>query len=102
MTTASASYGPLTGAFRQEESSPAICSLRTSTLAVTEIQSHQPDVSITGRVPNDDAYVVTLHLRRRPPGTIFAEGRRIRAENFQGGNACPRRGCNQRGGRKPC
>jgi AraC family transcriptional regulator len=86
--TAGASHGhPLTGAFRLEEPGPAIRTLRTSTLAVTEIMSRQRDVSITGRVPNDDAYVVTLHLRRRPPGSMMAEGRRLRAENFPSGNA---------------
>jgi AraC-like DNA-binding protein len=86
--TAGASQGqPLTGAFRLEEPSPTIRSLRTSTLAVTEVLSRQVDVPVIGRVPNDDAYVVTMHLRRRPPGSIMAEGRNIRAENFQGGNA---------------
>jgi hypothetical protein len=83
-----ASHGhPLTGAFRTEEPRPAIRTLRTSTLAITEVMSRQPDVSITGRVPHDDEYVVTLHLRRRPPGSMMAEGRCLRAENFPSGNA---------------
>jgi AraC family transcriptional regulator len=85
--TAGTSHGhPLTGAFRQEETGPAVRTLRKSALAVTEILSRAAG-PVTGRVANDDAYVVTLHLRPRPPGIIVAEGRRIRAENFRAGNA---------------
>jgi hypothetical protein len=82
---------PLTGAFRVEEPGLAIRTLGTSSLTVTdtvtEILSRQTNGPITGTVPNDDAYVVTLHLRRRPPGSMMAEGKRIRPENFHARNA---------------
>jgi AraC family transcriptional regulator len=86
MTAGTSQGHPLTGAFRQEETGPAVRTLRKSALGVTEILSRAAG-PVTGRVANDDAYVVTLHLRRRPPGTIMAEGRRIRAENFHAGNS---------------
>jgi AraC family transcriptional regulator len=79
---------PLASAFRDEGvSQPRLRVLSRSSLLVTEFKSDQRDLVISGTVPRDDAYVVTLHLRARPKGAMCAEGRWIEPENFQPGNA---------------
>jgi AraC family transcriptional regulator len=61
--------------------------LRTPSLVVSEIVSNHQNLVIRGSVPQDDAYVLTLHLRDRPAGAICAEGRWNKPENFSAGNA---------------
>ena len=75
---------PLDGAFPRQ-SGPRV--LRTPSPFVTEIGSDDPDTLVSGTVPKDDAYVVTLHLRERPRGGISAEGRWFDPKNFAAGNA---------------
>jgi AraC family transcriptional regulator len=45
------------------------------------------EVHMTGALPRDDAYVLTLHLRTRPRGAMAAEGRWLDPKNFHAGNA---------------
>jgi AraC family transcriptional regulator len=79
---------PLASAFRQGGACrPKSRVLRRSSLLVTEFMSAARDQVIAGSVPQDDAYVVTLHLRGRPKGAMCAEGRWIQPANFQAGNA---------------
>jgi AraC-like DNA-binding protein len=81
-------HHPLVAAFRgQEIAPPTSRTLRTSRVLVTEFKSDHETPVVTGVVPQDDAYIVTLHLRDRPPGEMCAEGRWIRTENFVSGNA---------------
>jgi len=91
MTTESSPSGvdhPLADAFRGRGAlEPALRVLRKSSLLVTEFKSNARDGVVTGTVPKDDAYVVTLHLRERPSGAMCAEGRWIQPENFGVGNA---------------
>jgi AraC family transcriptional regulator len=61
--------------------------LRTPNLLVSEIRSDHEDTVVRGAIPQDDAYVLTLHLRNRPAGGISAEGRWNKPENFAAGNA---------------
>jgi AraC family transcriptional regulator len=61
--------------------------LRKPSLFVTEIWSGHRDLIVRGTVPRDDAYLVTLHLRDRPPGEMIAEGRSVEAKGFHAGNA---------------
>ena len=60
--------------------------LKRSNLQVSEIWSDHRDLVVRGAVPRDDAYVVTLHLRDRPRGSMAAESRWLHARNFQAGN----------------
>jgi AraC family transcriptional regulator len=78
---------PLASAFRGQGSPPTLRVLRKSNLLVTEFLSDQPDLLITGALPQDDAYVVTMHLRGRPRGAMCAEGRWIQPQSFHSGNA---------------
>jgi AraC family transcriptional regulator len=61
--------------------------LRANGALVTEIWSDQRDGVVTGTVPKDDAYILSLHLRPRPPGSMRAEGRWSRCRDFAAGNA---------------
>lgn len=79
---------PLADAFRRHGGpQPVMRVLRKSTLLVTEFMSDHRNLLVTGTLPRDNAYVVTLHLRGRPKGGMAAEARWIRPENFPGGNA---------------
>jgi AraC family transcriptional regulator len=78
---------PLVSAFRGTGApQPRVRVLRKAGLLVSEFFSDQP-LLVTGTVPQDDAYVVTLHLRARPRGRMSAEGRWISPENFAAGHA---------------
>ena len=78
---------PLEGAFRQGNAvQPSMRILKRSNLQVSEIWSDHRDLVVRGAVPRDDAYVVTLHLRDRPRGSMAAESRWLHARNFQAGN----------------
>ncbi|MCP3098414.1 AraC family transcriptional regulator [Myxococcus sp. K15C18031901] len=61
--------------------------LQCSNLVVGEFRSDAPNGLITGAVPRDDAYVLTLHLRERPAGAMRAENRWIQPRNFHAGHA---------------
>ena len=78
---------PLEGAFREGNTvQPSMRVLKRSSLQVSEIWSDHRDLVVRGTVPRDDAYVVTLHLRDRPRGSIAAESRWLHARNFHAGN----------------
>lgn len=78
---------PLEGAFREGNAAqPSMRVLRRSSLQVSEIWSDRRDLVVRGTVPRDDAYVVTLHLRDRPRGSMAAESRWLHARNFHAGN----------------
>jgi len=53
---------------------------------VTEVASDDPNNLVSGTLSEDDAYVVTLHLRKRPHGAMSAEGKWLDPENFTAGN----------------
>lgn len=79
---------PLASAFQtQPRSAPVPRVVQSSSLYVTEFVSDQRDAVIRGAVPQDDAYVVSLHLRTRPKGAMWAEGRWLQPQNFAAGNA---------------
>ncbi|MDC0667810.1 helix-turn-helix domain-containing protein [Nannocystis radixulma] len=79
---------PILDAFRaHDRPMPTMRTLRKSTLVATEVLSDHRNLVVSGTLPQDDAYIVTLHLRARPKGAMAAEGRRIRPENFAAGNA---------------
>jgi AraC family transcriptional regulator len=60
--------------------------LTKSTLLVSEFESAERDLVLSGTLPRDDAYVLTLHLRNRPAGAMAAEGRWIQPKNFHAGS----------------
>ena len=79
---------PLTASFRGRWGPlPTLRTLHTGGLLVRESQADGPNPVITGVLPQDEAYVLTLHLRDRPPGEMCAEGRWMRPQNFVSGNA---------------
>jgi AraC family transcriptional regulator len=85
--TAGAAH-PLSEAFRRPDvPQPATRILRKSALLVSEFMSDEPKLVLSATLPRDEAYVVTLHLLRRPRGAMAAEGRWIEPENFHPGNA---------------
>ncbi|QSQ13855.1 helix-turn-helix domain-containing protein [Myxococcus landrumensis] len=75
---------PFTSAFAAQLESRV---LQRPNLLVGEFRSDAPDTLITGVVPRDDAYVLTLHLRERPRGDMRAENRCIQPRNFHAGHA---------------
>jgi AraC-like DNA-binding protein len=80
---------PLLSAFRgtgAPQPQPRVRVLRKAGLLLSEFFSEQ-SLLVTGTVPQDDAYVVTLHLRARPRGRMSAEGHWISPENFTAGHA---------------
>jgi AraC-like DNA-binding protein len=77
----------LARAFRTPEAAPAPRVLRATSLHFSEFASEDPDLVMTGTLPRDDAYVLTLHLRTRPKGAMAAEGRWLDPENFYAGHA---------------
>jgi AraC-like DNA-binding protein len=54
---------------------------------VTEYRSDDRNLAATATLPQDDAYVVALHLRDRPRGVMAAEGQWLETRNFRAGNA---------------
>jgi AraC-like DNA-binding protein len=79
---------PLSSAFRRSAGpEPKRRVLALQHLVVSEFLSEEKDLVISGTVPRDEAYVVTLHLRARPRGAMCAEGRWIDPTNFAPGNA---------------
>jgi AraC family transcriptional regulator len=88
--TASSERHPIAQAFRRADAPPPLQTtrvLRRASLVVTEIQSECRDRLVTGTLPQDDAYIVTMHLRRRPKGGMAAEGRWLQTSNFHPGHA---------------
>jgi hypothetical protein len=81
---------PIAQAFRRPDAPPPQQTtrvLRKASLVVTEIHSEYRDRLVTGTLPQDDAYIVTMHLRRRPNGGMAAEGRWLQPSNFYPGHA---------------
>lgn len=79
---------PLAVPFRGREApEPERRLLRGHGVVLTEIWSDQRDGVVTGSVPKDDAYILSLHLKPRPPGSMRAEGRWSRCRDFAAGNA---------------
>jgi AraC family transcriptional regulator len=88
--TSSAERHPIAQAFRRADAPLPLQTtrvLRRASLVVTEIQSECRDRLVTGTLPQDDAYIVTMHLRRRPKGGMAAEGRWLQTSNFHPGHA---------------
>jgi AraC family transcriptional regulator len=87
--TSSSERHPIAQAFRPDASPPLQTTrvLRKASLVVTEIHSECRDRLVTGTLPQDDAYIVTMHLRRRPKGGMAAEGRWLQPSNFHPGHA---------------
>jgi AraC family transcriptional regulator len=88
--TSSSERHPLAQAFRRVDAAPPQQTtrvLRKARLVVSEIQSECQDRLVTGTLPQDDAYIVTMHLRRRPKGGMAAEGRWLQPSNFYPGHA---------------
>ncbi len=80
---------PLAHAFRRADApSPQqrVRVLNKQSLVVTEIHSECRDRLVTGTLPQDDAYIVTMHLRPRPRGGMAAEGRWLQPSNFHPGH----------------
>jgi AraC family transcriptional regulator len=79
---------PFAVAFRNRGApQPTMRILNKPGLLVTEFLSDQPELVLSARLPRDDAYILTLHLRGRPKGAMQAEGRWLRPSNFPAGNA---------------
>ena len=88
--TSSSERHPIAQAFRRPDAAPPLQTtrvLRKASLVVTEIHSECRDRLVTGTLPQDDAYIVTMHLRQRPKGGMAAEGRWVQPSNFHPGHA---------------
>jgi AraC family transcriptional regulator len=88
-TSTAAPAHPLTRAFQRcdrAHSQPMMRMLSKPALHVSEFESAEGDLVLSGTLPRDDAYILTLHLRSRPAGAMAAEGRWIQPTNFHAGN----------------
>jgi AraC family transcriptional regulator len=73
-------YGRRLGERFQVETAPAIVTraLRTADIAVTELRCDSPLPEMCGPIPQEDAFLVGLHLRDFPNREYWEDGRLIR------------------------
>lgn len=80
-------YGQRLGrGFRVKEAPVLITrSLRSAELAVTEVRNDNPTPDLSGSLPAEDAYLVSLKLRDYPACECWEEGRYVAKEDIRAG-----------------
>jgi AraC family transcriptional regulator len=83
-------YGQRLGEALRVENAPAIVTrvLRTADIAVTEIRCDNPMSEMSGSIRQEDAFAVALHLRDRPNGEYWEDGRRASVCDVRAGESC--------------
>jgi AraC-like DNA-binding protein len=83
-------YGQRLGEALRVENAPAIVTrvLRTADIAVTEIRCDNPMPEMSGSIRQEDAFAVALHLRDRPNGEYWEDGRRASVCDVRAGESC--------------
>jgi len=80
-------YGQRLGRRLQTETAPVLTtrSLRSAELAVTECRNDAPEIGLSGSLPGDDAYLVSLKLRDYPECECWEEGRAVTTADVRSG-----------------
>jgi AraC family transcriptional regulator len=83
-------FGQRLGEALRVENAPAIVTrvLRTADIAVTEIRCDNPMPEMSGSIRQEDAFAVALHLRDRPSGEYWEDGRRASVCDVRAGESC--------------
>src|ERR1700738_5132011 len=83
-------YGQRLGEALRVENAPAIVTrvLLTADIAVTEIRCDNPMPEMSGSIRQEDAFAVALHLRDRPNGEYWEDGRRASVCDVRAGESC--------------
>lgn len=80
-------YGQRLGRGFRVKEAPALItrSLRSAELAVTEVRNDNPTPDLSGSLPAEDAYLVSLKLRDYPACECWEEGRYVAKEDIRAG-----------------
>lgn len=80
-------YGQRLGRGLHVKEAPVLItrSLRSAELAVTEVRNDNPTTDLSGSLPAEDAYLVSLKLRDYPACECWEEGRYVARENIRAG-----------------
>lgn len=80
-------FGNRLGSSFRVKFAPVVVSLtpRKATLALTELRSDQPSRFITKPLPDDDAFLVTLHLASNPGFRVWETNRDAPASHIEAG-----------------
>lgn len=80
-------YGERLGRGFHLTQAPALItrSLRSAELAVTEVRNDSPTIGLTGSLPADDAYLVSLKFRDYPDCECWERGRCVTKADVQSG-----------------
>src|SRR6478736_4656225 len=83
-------YGQRLGEALRVENAPAIVtrSLRMADIAVTEIRCDSPLPEMSGRIKQEDAFLVALYLRDFPNREYWEDGRRASVCDLRAGESC--------------
>src|SRR6478736_8680034 len=83
-------YGQRLGEALRVENAPAIVtrSLRMADIAVTEIRCDSPLPEMSGRIKQEDAFLVALYLRDFPNREYWEDGRRASVCDLRVGESC--------------
>jgi AraC-like DNA-binding protein len=83
-------YGQRLGEAVRVENAPAIVTraLRTADIAVTEIRCENPLPQLSDPIQQEDAFLVSLHLRDRPKWEYWEDGRRASVCDVRAGESC--------------
>src|SRR5258705_12979282 len=86
----SESYGQRFGERLRVENAPAMVAwgLLNADISVTEVRCDNPPLEMTGAFQQEDAFVITLHLRDRPNHEYWEDGRRALVCDFRAGDIC--------------
>ena len=80
-------YGPRLGRRLQSDNAPALItrSLRSAELAVTETRNDDPEPSLSGSLPSEEAYLVSLKFRDYPDCECWERGRCVIKTDIRSG-----------------
>jgi AraC family transcriptional regulator len=83
-------YGQRLGEALRVENAPVIVTriLRAADIAVTEIRCDNPLPEMSGSIRREDAFAVALHLRDRPNGEYWEDGRGASVGDLRAGESC--------------
>jgi AraC family transcriptional regulator len=79
-------YGESLGKVLRSDISPVLVnrSLRKSEIAITEVRSDKPEVGLSGSIPADDAYMISLKLKDYPDCEGWVEHKVKKYDVFAG------------------
>ena len=83
-------YGQRFGERLRVENASAIVTraLRNADMAVTEVRCDNPSPEMSGAFQQEDAFLITLHLRDRPSREYWEGGRRALVCDLRAGESC--------------